>query len=79
MTDAATIAKGLTKAREDWLLSLPRTLDKWHFSERFSSQCVDWCVNRNLAEWHISGEGNAYHYLTPLGLAVRAHLQETDR
>jgi hypothetical protein len=74
------IAQGLTKARRDWLLSLPQSFVEWDWSQRFCQRVVDYCVNQGLATWEIGGDEMgciAHHTLTPLGLVVRNILKET--
>ena len=79
--NAAEIAAGLTKARADWLRSLPQSFTSWDWSERFGRRVVDYCVNQHLAEWMITSDEAgciAHHTLTPLGLAVRDILQTKE-
>jgi hypothetical protein len=82
VTDAREIAVKLTKARADWLISLPQSFAYWDWSERFGRRVVDYCVNQGLASWEITSDEVgciAHHTLTPLGLEVRAALaQETQ-
>jgi hypothetical protein len=79
--DAREIAAGLTKARADWIISLPQSFADWDWSARFARRVVDYCVNQGLTSWELTfgAEGFvAHHTLTPLGLKVRAILQETN-
>ena len=76
------VAAKLTKARADWLISLPQSFTSWDWSERFARRVVDYCANQGLASWEITSDETsciAHHTLTPLGLEVRAALtQETQ-
>ena len=88
MTDAATIAKGLTKARKTalWNLGTQPGRDGWQPAPRDgwrrSGQACSQLVKIDLAERQMNGRimpPQPEYRLTPLGLAVRAHLQEQAR
>jgi len=90
MTDAATIAKGLTKAQRRAVMAMGAgwmtTAEMRPAATQASGDVLYQMHRRNpLCErqWATWGSergqkrGEGYEYrLTPLGLAVRAHLQE---
>lgn len=66
MSEPADIAKGLSEAQREFLLSLPQYAVDSYPPAR-------WLVHKGLAE---KPAGHHRYSATPLGLAVRRHLLE---
>lgn len=77
MTDAAKIAASLTEKQREALLSFPASEAQKEFHEHRHAACYHGLCCRGLIQacWAVFPHQKPWK-LTPLGLAVRAHIME---